>query len=987
MANTIHPCDDLQLQKLLCGNAQTIGDEAMIAHLEDCPHCQSRLQELAAGAEDWKQAASVLTDSDGTAFGRNAFPGKSQRTERPGWTESMAKDLLSLPPHPEMLGRIVRYDVERLIGSGGMGIVFKAHDTELNRVVAIKLLAPYLASSGSAKNRFAREARSAAGVVDDHVVPIFNVESESDPPFLVMQYIAGGSLQEKLDGGGPLEVSEVLRVGLQTAKGLAAAHAQGLIHRDVKPSNILLDEGVERAVLTDFGLARAENDASLTRSGFHPGTPHYMSPEQVRGESIDGRSDLFGLGCVMYAACAGHPPFRAETSYAVLRRVTDESPRPIREINADVPEWLERIVIKLLAKSADDRFQSAEEVAELLEDCLAHVQQPATVPLTGCIAELVKSFGSDHEEPKPTESVGGFRFPPIQKIIAIAAFAIPLLFAVLFITIETGKGTITIESDADNVPIVIKKGGKVYDKLTVNRDGKSIRLFAGEYELTFDGQPDSMEIDNDTIVLNWGDESVVRIRGAKEESGMHRVSINSSFERGGGVNAEESGISGDASRGSVEETTLRHRKTASQPQVHIKGAFVPIRPDDRGVTFAPSQQEHEGRDVAPDARHKLPPYVQGLPKKPDDTRAISDIVTDFNLKMSGAESDIAQPPLTVDEVICCCRWMLSTNTGLSADIRQLLLDLTSRQKLADGWTLEGGGRQALDRQIGVYLIQFVNHQTGNDVVVRKRFLRPLRRLAPPSDGYHLAESRSLVDAIAEFNAMHHTIDGKRQPPLTLDEVLTAIVDARTRRNDFGVDNTTYGKFIRISQTHSLPAAAKLEVVRTLGERFRAWSIRIVIPQTSKPDQTHAFEIRRQYVSVKPDGHQARAWPGQAKVRLAGEHKFRVRAIGEVHPEGLDSDDRMLTVKSPNRVELLVDQIEGAGSTFSSAAMVGITISFERGTSARKALSQYVLPVDVSEVMFSGSSGASVEATRRACFGLTKYPDCGRASMSPRSSRI
>ncbi len=119
----------------------------------------------------------------------------------------------------------------------------------------------------------------------------------------------------------------------------------------------------------------------LTRSGFHPGTPHYMSPEQVRGEAIDARSDLFGLGCVLYAMCTGHPPFRSETSYAVLRRITDDTPRPIRETNSGVPEWLERIVMKLLAKSAEDRYVSANEVAVLMEKCLAHVQQPTTVEL------------------------------------------------------------------------------------------------------------------------------------------------------------------------------------------------------------------------------------------------------------------------------------------------------------------------------------------------------------------------------------------------------------------------------------------------------------------------------------------------------------------------------------------------------------------------------------------------------------------------------
>jgi serine/threonine protein kinase len=297
----------------------------------------------------------------------------------------MAKSLLSPASHPEMLGRIGRYDVERLIGSGGMGLVFKAYDTELNRPVAVKLLAPYLAGSGSARNRFAREARAAAAVVDDHVVPIHNVETGNEQggehPFLVMKFIAGGSLQQRIDREGPLEVCEVLRIGMQTAKGLAAAHAQGLIHRDVKPSNILLDEGVDRALLTDFGLARATDDASLTRSGFHPGTPHYMSPEQVRGEAIDARSDLFGLGCVVYAMCTGHPPFRSETSYAVLRRITDDTPRSIREINSSVPQWLDRIVMKLLAKSPEDRYASALEVCLLLERCLAHVQQPTAVEL------------------------------------------------------------------------------------------------------------------------------------------------------------------------------------------------------------------------------------------------------------------------------------------------------------------------------------------------------------------------------------------------------------------------------------------------------------------------------------------------------------------------------------------------------------------------------------------------------------------------------
>ena len=185
---------------------------------------------------------------------------------------------------------------------------------------------------------------------------------------------------------------------MQAAAGLAAAHAQGLVHRDVKPANILLADGIERVKLTDFGLARAADDASLTRTGVIAGTPQYMSPEQARGEPVDPRSDLFSLGSVLYAMCTGRPPFRAETSYGVLRRITDEEPRPIREINPDIPDWLCGIVAKLMAKRPDDRFQSAREVAALLEQCLAHVQQPTVVPLPNVLITLRRA--DTHSTPR-----------------------------------------------------------------------------------------------------------------------------------------------------------------------------------------------------------------------------------------------------------------------------------------------------------------------------------------------------------------------------------------------------------------------------------------------------------------------------------------------------------------------------------------------------------------------------------------------------------
>jgi len=386
MTTRFDSCDDGQLRRLLDGaDVQT----AVAEHLESCSRCQSRLAELAGSADQWHEARQLLTadradsaDAEYSAEARErSWSGSVYGARTAAWTESMARQLLAPPSHPEMLGRLGRYEVERLIGSGGYGIVFKAFDTELNRPVAIKVLAPHLAGSGAARQRFAREARAAAAVVHEHVVAIHNVESDGAAPFLVMHFVAGESLQARIDRQGPLALREILRIAHQTAAGLAAAHAQGLVHRDVKPSNILLEEGVERALLTDFGLARAADDASLTHTGYLPGTPHYMSPEQARGDVLDARSDLFSLGSVMYAMCTGRPPFRADTSFGVLRRITDTQPRPIREVNPDIPAWLAMLVEKLLAKQPRDRFVTAAEVAAVLEQCLAHVQQPATVRL------------------------------------------------------------------------------------------------------------------------------------------------------------------------------------------------------------------------------------------------------------------------------------------------------------------------------------------------------------------------------------------------------------------------------------------------------------------------------------------------------------------------------------------------------------------------------------------------------------------------------
>jgi serine/threonine-protein kinase len=373
-----------RLTALLDGKIADAEQADLQTHIDSCESCQRTLEELVAGKESWDGIARRLGDQ-----GAPVTPGlQDVMAEAIGATASDgAGHSVRLPPgflqpaqQPDSMGRLAHYEVLQEVGSGGMGIVLKAFDTSLRRVVAIKVMAPHLASNAAARRRFVREAQAAAAVAHEHVVAIHAVADQHDPPYLAMQFIEGKTLQERLDKSGPLSVREVLRIGMQTAAGLAAAHAQGLVHRDIKPANILLENGVERVKLTDFGLARAVDDASMTQSGVIAGTPLFMSPEQARGESIDHRSDLFSLGSVLYAMCVGHAPFRASTTMGVIKRVCDESPRPIRELNPDVPDWLVNIINKLLAKKPSDRFQSAKDVSELLGQCLAHLEQPQSVP-------------------------------------------------------------------------------------------------------------------------------------------------------------------------------------------------------------------------------------------------------------------------------------------------------------------------------------------------------------------------------------------------------------------------------------------------------------------------------------------------------------------------------------------------------------------------------------------------------------------------------
>jgi tRNA A-37 threonylcarbamoyl transferase component Bud32 len=388
-----YPCPPADhLRQLLTGEPPAAEQAALIAHLGDCTACQ-RVLETLAGADpallrvagsfqrtrytDEAPLRRVLDHLGGDAT-------MSQLCAPQGGTATL-QSLLRPMASVEALARLEEYEVTELLGQGGMGVVLKAFDRALKRWVAIKVLAPDLAGDAVARQRFAREAQAAAGVRHEHVITIHAVSEVNGVPFLVMEYVEGGSLQDYLDSQGPPPWPAVARLGAEVASGLAAAHARGLVHRDIKPSNILLQRGgpaggLGVAKIGDFGLARVADDVGLTETGIVAGTPMYMSPEQALCEPLDGRADLFSLGSVLYALCTGREPFPAGSPVAVLRQVAEATPRPIRELNPEIPDWLAAAVERLHAKRPADRFASAAEAEEFLRYNLDHPDRPRRLP-------------------------------------------------------------------------------------------------------------------------------------------------------------------------------------------------------------------------------------------------------------------------------------------------------------------------------------------------------------------------------------------------------------------------------------------------------------------------------------------------------------------------------------------------------------------------------------------------------------------------------
>src|SRR5262249_53124313 len=310
-----------------------------------CPHCKAvvRVPPGSPGAneqiqpsEEIASAPTVPPEPQSLRDTQNRIEppkGATTASYQPGGKDWELVGCLAPPQSPDELGRLGPYRVLAVLGAGGMGVVFRAEDPQLNRLVALKAMLPSMAGAESGRQRFLREARAAAAIKHDHIVSVYQVGEDRGVPFLAMEFLEGEPLDKRLRREGKLPVVDVLRFGREIALGLAAAHKRGLMHRDIKPANLWLEAETGRIKVLDFGLARAAKEASpLTQSGAIVGTPEYMAPEQIQGRDLDERCDLFSLGCVLYRMSTGQTPFTAADMISTLMAVATANPRPPCEL-------------------------------------------------------------------------------------------------------------------------------------------------------------------------------------------------------------------------------------------------------------------------------------------------------------------------------------------------------------------------------------------------------------------------------------------------------------------------------------------------------------------------------------------------------------------------------------------------------------------------------------------------------------------------------
>ncbi len=481
-----------------------------------CPHCKQAVRVPAAAAGVRKRDRQAAAPAAGTMAPE---PGSRQEKSTLGGVNSLSRitgssadqpqpanakktqhyDFLAPPQAADELGRLGPYRVLQVLGAGGMGVVFRAEDPQLQRIVALKAMLPALAASASARQRFVGEARAAAAIKHDHIVTIHQVGEDRGVPFLAMEFLEGEPLDARLERQGKLAVADVVAIGREIALGLAAAHKRGLIHRDIKPANIWLEAETARVKILDFGLARAVGQENhLTQLGAIIGTPAYMAPEQAQGGSLDARCDLFSLGCVLYRLATGEPAFRGNDVVSMLLAVATERPRPPQELEATLPPELSKLIMDLLAKNPDGRPASAHAVAEALER-LPHASAagPAPSKTPGVVQPKL---------PPPTAHPGPAKFRSWRAAAVVLGLALALLLAAgywlggLLVRVKTPEGLLVVNVDEPDADVYVD-GHKAVVTWDEGRKKAEIKVKPGTNEVQVKVVKQGFEMEGGEVTL------------------------------------------------------------------------------------------------------------------------------------------------------------------------------------------------------------------------------------------------------------------------------------------------------------------------------------------------------------------------------------------------------------------------------------------------------------------------------------------------------
>jgi serine/threonine-protein kinase len=357
---------------------------------------------------------------------------------------------------------VADYHVESVIGWGGMSEVYRARDKRLGRLVALKILASQLATDERFRQRFVRESRMVASIDHPHIIPIYEAGESGGLLFIAMRYVEGRDLRALLDEEGPLPLARANRILTQVAAALDAAHRHGLVHRDVKPANILVtgDPDSEHTYLTDFGLTKnTDSLGGLTSQGQFMGTPRYVAPEQITGEQVDPRADVYAFGCVTYEVLTGMPPFQRDSQLALLYAHLSETPPPLTSLRPELPPAADEVMQRALAKTPDDRFDTCMTFVQELRDALSGASGPyAQVPAQSAIpngraaTSIPPHVTADASAPRPSHAaaasytaaprpaaVSRARFWRSRRFIIVAAVLVVAVLAGVFFVMTGGE--------------------------------------------------------------------------------------------------------------------------------------------------------------------------------------------------------------------------------------------------------------------------------------------------------------------------------------------------------------------------------------------------------------------------------------------------------------------------------------------------------------------------------------------------------------------